>query len=180
MKIIITESHIKNALFKYFDKEKAKGNPVKVDDSLFKLFRLPYLDTSLYEYLIEYNGGMDIAFEKTKELISKLPNNIPFKSQFDGELFFGIWKESNINDWNELEISVDVSGELNNAQFWDDDEEDYVYRDASLAEFYSESDMSEANEVMDMIRNDIKDYLLDNITKYTGILISVEEIDVVD
>ena len=38
MKIIITESHIKNALFKYFDKEKAKGNPVKVDDSLFKLF----------------------------------------------------------------------------------------------------------------------------------------------
>jgi hypothetical protein len=180
MKIIITESHIKNALFKYFDKEREKGNPVKVDSDLFKLFRLPYLDTSLYEYLIEYNGGMEIAFEKTKELISKLPNNIPFKSQLDGELFFGIWDESEINKWNELELSVDVSGELNNAQFYDYDEDEYVYRDASLAEFYSESDMGEGGDVLDIIRDDIKDYLLDNITKYTGILISVEEIDVVD
>ena len=180
MKIIITENHIKNALFKYFDKEREKGNPVKVDVSLYKLFRLPYLDNSLYEYLIEYNGGLEKSIEKTNELISKLPNNIPFESQFDGELFFGIWNEGKINDWNELELSVDVSGELNNAEFYDYDEEEYVYRDASLAEFYSESDMSEANEVMDIIRNEIKDYLLENITKYTGILISVEEIDVVD
>ena len=108
MKIIITENHIKKGLFKYFDKEKEKGNPVKVEDSLYKLFRLPYLDNSLYEYLIEYNGGLEKSIEKTKELISKLPNNIPFKSQLDGELFFGIWEEREINEWNELELSVDV------------------------------------------------------------------------
>jgi DNA-binding protein Fis len=179
MKIIITESHIKNALFKYFDKEKAKGNPVKVDSNLFQLFRLPYYDDSLYEYLIEYNGGMENAINKTKELISKLPNNIPFNSQLDGELFFGIW-DSKMNDWNELELSVDVSGELNNAQFWDDDLEEYVYRDASLSEFYSELDMPDGPDIQDMIVNDIKDYLMDNITKYTGIQIEIEEFKVID
>ena len=180
MKIIITENHIKRGLFKYWDKLKSSGKEITVEPDLFKLFRLPYLDTSLYEYLVEYNGGMEIAIEKTKELISKLPNNIPFNSGFDGELFFGIWNESDINDWNELEISVDVSGELNNAQFWDDDEEQYVYRDASLAEFYSESDMSEGGDVLDIIRDDIKEFLLDKITKYTGVHIVIEEIDIVD
>lgn len=179
MKIIITENHIKNALFKYFDKEKAKGNPVKVEDSLFKLFRLPFHDESLYEYLIEYNGGLEKSIEKTKELISKLPNNIPFESQLDGELFFGFWG-SEMNDWNELELSVDVSGELNNAQFWDDDKEEYVYRDASLFEFYSELDMGESVDIRDMISNDIEDYLTDKITKYTGIQIHVEEFNVVE
>lgn len=180
MKIIITENHIKKGLFKYFDKEKEKGNPVKVEDSLYKLFRLPYLDNSLYEYLIEYNGGLEKSIEKTKELISKLPNNIPFKSQLDGELFFGIWEEREINEWNELELSVDVSGELNNAQFWDYDEEDYVFLDASLAEFFSELDGYEARDIEYMLENDVKDFLLENITKYTGIQIVIKELDIVD
>lgn len=180
MKIIITENHIKKGLFKYFDKEKEKGNPVKVEDSLYKLFRLPYLDNSLYEYLIEYNGGLEKSIEKTKELISKLPNNIPFKSQLDGELFFGIWEEREINEWNELELSVDVSGELNNAQFYDDYEDEYVYRDASLSEFFSELGMGEARDIRDILENDVEDFLLENITKYTGIQIAINEIDVID
>jgi len=181
MKIIIRENHIKKGLFKYFDKEKEKGNPVKVDDSLYKLFRLPYLDNSLYEYLIEYNGGLKKSIEKTKKLISKLPNNIPFESRYDGELFFGIWDESEINEWGELELSVDVSGELNNAQFYGYDEEDYVYRDASLSEYYLESnDIAEEREIKDTLEIDIKHYLLDNITKYTGIHIDIKEIDIVD
>ena len=180
MKIIITENHIKKGLFKYFDKEKEKGNPVKVEDSLYKLFRLPYLDNSLYEYLIEYNGGLEKSIEKTKELISKLPNNIPFKSQLDGELFFGIWEEREINEWNELELSVDVSGELNNAQFWDYDEEDYFFQDAPLAEFFSELDGYEARDIEYMLENDVKDFLLENITKYTGIQIVIKELDIVD
>jgi hypothetical protein len=179
MKIIITENHIKKGLFRYWDKLKSRGKEITVEPDLFKLFRLPFLDESLYEYLIEYNGGMEIAIEKTKELISKLPNNIPFKSQLDGELFFGIWG-SEMNDWNELELSVDVEGELYNAQFWDDDLEEYVYRDASLSEFYSELDMSDGPDIQNMIVNDIKDYLMDNITKYTGIQIEIEEFNVVE
>ena len=179
MKIIITENHIKSALFKYWDKKNSKGDEISVGPELFKLFRLPFLDESLYEYLIEYNGGMGIAIEKTKELISKLPNNIPFKSQLDGELFFGIWA-SEMNDWNELELSVDVSGELYNAQFWDDDEQGYVYRDSSLSEFYSELDMSDGADIRDMLVNDIKDYLMGVITKYTGIKIEIEEFNVVE
>lgn len=179
MKIIITENHIKRGLFKYWDTLKSSGKEITVEPDLFKLFRLPFLDESLYEYLIEYNGGMKIAIEKTKELISKLPNNILFKSQLDGELFFGIWA-SEMNDWNELELSVDVSGELYNAQFWDDDLEEYTYRDSTLSEFYSELDMSDGAEIRDMLVNDIKDYLKDNITKYTGIKIEIEEFDVVE
>ena len=179
MKIIITENHIKRGLFKYWDQKKLKGEEIVVEPDLFKLFRLPYLDESLYEYLIEYHGGVKMAIKKTKELISKLPNNIPFKSQLDGDLFFGIWA-SEMNDWNELELSVDVSGELYNAQFWDDDEQGYVYRDSSLSEFYSELDMSDGAEIRDMLVNDIKDNLKNNITKYTGIKIEIEEFNVVE
>ena len=179
MKIIITENHIKRGLFNYWNQKKSKGEEIVVEPDLFKLFRLPYLDESLYEYLIEYHGGVKMAIKKTKELISKLPNNIPFKSQLDGELFFGIWA-SEMNDWNELELSVDVSGELYNAQFWDDDLEEYTYRDSSLSEFYSELDMSDGAEIRDMLVNDIKDCLMGVITKYTGIKIEIEEFNVVE
>ena len=179
MKIIITENHIKKGIFRYWDKLKSRGKEITVEPDLFKLFRLPLYDDSLYEYLIEYNGGIENTINKTKELISKLPNNIPFKSQLDGELFFGIW-DSKLDEWNQLELSVDVEGKLYNAQFWDDDLEENVYRDASLSEFYSELDFVDGSEIRDMIINDIKDYLFDEITKYTGIQIFIEVINIID
>jgi hypothetical protein len=40
--------------------------------------------------------------------------------------------------------------------------------------------MSDGAEIRDMLVNDIKDYLMDNITKYTGIKIEIEEFNVVE
>jgi hypothetical protein len=40
--------------------------------------------------------------------------------------------------------------------------------------------MSEGGDVLDIIRDDIKEFLLDKITKYTGVHIVIEEIDIVD
>jgi len=179
MKIIIRENHIKSALFKYWDKKKSKGEEISVGPELFKLFRLSHLDESLYDYLIEYNGGLEIAIEKTKELISKLPNNNPFNSELEGELFFGIF-DSKVNEYDEVEISVDVDGDVYNAQFWDDDTEEYVYRDSTLSNFYSELDMTERWDIQDIIISGINQYLIDNITKYTGIKVIINEFNVIE
>jgi hypothetical protein len=182
MKIIITENNLKTAIFKYFDLMKGKGKEPSVNKTLPKLFKTD--EDTLFGYLVDYHGGEDAAIELTRSKLKQLPDRIKIiDSQFNGELYFSITEVGEYLDkYNDmvLPVEVDCYGDLIGVDVWNDETDEYDNVDTTLADFYSQEDMTGGWEIRDTLVSDINNQLFDMITRYTGIPVSAEHFSVVD
>lgn len=183
MKIIITENNIKRLVFKYLDKVVEKGLQPKVTPEIKRSFNLPFHDDSLYEYLIEYLGGTEIAINKTIKLLNELPNRVKFFPDFNGEVYFSIYGVS-VDEFDlkipEIKIDVDVYGDINNAEIWNDELQDFEVKDTTLSELYNTLGFGEVADFNETFATEINLFLEENITRYTGIYIRVDNLSVID
>jgi len=182
MKILITENHIKSAVFKYWDRKKSKGEEIYVDRKLCDLLKTD--EDTLFGYLIDYLGGETNAIELTRSKLKQLPDRIKIiDSRFNGELYFSITEVGEYLDkYNDmiLPISVDCYGDLIGVDVWNDEEDEYDNVDTTLADFYEQEDMTGGWEIRGTLVSDINGQLFDMITRYTGISVSAEDFSVVD
>jgi hypothetical protein len=182
MKIIITENHIKKITFKYLDKMVEKGIQPKITSEVIKSFNLPFYDDSLYEYLIEYLGGTDNAINKTIKLLKELPHSINCFPDFNGEVYFSIY-DIIVDDFDlkipEIKIDVDIYGNVNDAEIWNDEIRDFEIKDTTLNEFYGTLGFGDVSEFRDNFITDINLFLDKNIRCYTGINIRVDNLSVI-
>lgn len=162
MKIIITESHFKNTIFKYFDKFGGE-----IDTLFIDTFRVDRNDPivnydQVYKYLIEWRGEEE-SKELAKTLLLHNPHHI---DDFGGYDFF--FEVVDIDYW-ELDASQpkvvvnvkvdDLGGETTLIGY---DGETYKLSDAL-------GDKEYGWEVRDEVDWAINDYFKDNITTKTGI-----------
>jgi len=181
MKVIITESNLKDVIFRYFDNQKSKGQQPYVSSRLYKLFKSD--EDTLLDYLFDYLGGRDGATEVAKKMLKELPDRIKINdAQFEGEFYYSIYDVgSEINPYDGyLPVFIDCYGDVNGAPVWNDDNGDYDYIDTTLYDWYSELDMTEGWEVKDTFVSDINGQFFDLITRYTGVPINVEGFSVID
>jgi hypothetical protein len=176
MKIIITENKKKEAIYKYFDKVKAKGELPSIQPFL-SFFEVGFWDSEEYYHLImDYYGGFDNAVELSKKIALGL-KDVPFQSGIrDGNLFFTINKV--YLSHHELEVDVDCYGELFNMVIYNEEEDrDEIVERISLSDYYDLlEDISESSELRDLIGSDISDVLVKEITYKTGIECSIDYI----
>ena len=157
MKIIITESHFKNTIFKFFDKFGGEIDTLFIDN-----FRVDRNDPivnyeTAYKYLIEWRGEEE-SKELAKTLLLQNPHHI---DEYGGYNFF--FEVVGISDWylNSSEPNVvvkvkvdDLAGTVNNISLEDAlDNDEYGW------------------EIDDEVNWGIDEYLKKNITSKTGIKI---------
>jgi hypothetical protein len=157
MKIIITESHFKNTIFKFFDKFGGEIDTLFIDN-----FRVDRNDPivnyeTAYKYLIEWRGEEE-SKELAKTLLLQNPHHI---DEYGGYNFF--FEVIGISDWylNSSEPNVvvkvkvdDLAGTVNNISLEDAlDNDEYGW------------------EIDDEVNWGIDEYLKKNITSKTGIKI---------
>jgi len=181
MKILITEDKLKSVIFKYFDLEKKKGNEPQVSNSLSNIFGIP--ESVLFEYLGEYLG-VEESIRLTKEKLKNLPDsNMLIEPQLDGELFFRVTDIGDVQPYknNELDVFVECFGNVENAQVWDAENDDYIYGNYSLDEWFSLlDDMTSVWEIKDILKSDVAEYLYEHVTRYTSIDIFVESLSITE
>jgi len=157
MKLIITESHFKNTIFKFFDKFGGEIDTLFIDN-----FRVDRNDPivnyeTAYKYLIEWRGEEE-SKELAKTLLLQNPHHI---DNYGGYNFF--FEVVGISDWylNSSEPNVvvkvkvdDLAGTVNNISLEDAlDNDEYGW------------------EIDDEVNWGIDEYLKKNITSKTGIKI---------
>lgn len=176
MKIIITENKKKEAIYRYFDKVKAKGDLPSIEPFL-SFFKVGFWDTEEYYHLImDYHGGFDKAVELSKKIALGL-KEVPFQSNIgEGNLFFTINKV--YLSYHELEVDVDCYGELFNMTIYNEEEDhNEIVERISLSDYYDLlEDISESSELRDLIASDINDVLVKEITYKTGIECGIDYI----
>ena len=181
MKIIITESNLKIAIFRYFDNQISKGEQPYVSNKLHKLFKSD--EDTLLGYLLDYFGGRDGATKVAKKMLKELPDRIKIdEAQFEGEFYFSIYEVgSEINPYDGyLPVFIDCYGDVIGAPVWNDDKEELEDIDTTLYDWYSELDMTEGWEVKNIFVSDINGQLFELITRYTGVPINVEGFSVIE
>jgi len=168
MKVVILENQKKDAIFRYFDMIKKSGELPTIKPFL-DMFGVNSWDSDEYfEMMVDYHGGFENAVELTKKIALEL-KDVPFQSNIgDGNLFFTI--TSARLDHHEISVEVDCYGELFNMEIYNEDEDqNEVVERISLSDYYDFwDDISEGQEVRDIISSDITDVLKD-ITYKTGI-----------
>jgi len=157
MKLIITESHFKNTIFKFFDKFGGEIDTLFIDN-----FRVDRNDPivnyeTAYKYLIEWRGEEE-SKELAKTLLLQNPHHI---DEYGGYNFF--FEVVGISDWylniSEPNVVVkvkvdDLAGTVNNISLEDAlDNDEYGW------------------EIDDEVNWGIDEYLKKNITSKTGIKI---------
>lgn len=169
MKILITENKKKEAIYRYFDKVKAKGDLPSIEPFL-SFFNAGFWDSEEYYHLImDYYGGFDNAVELSEKIALEL-KDVPFQSSIgEGNLFFTI---NNVYlSHHELAIEVDCYGELFNMEIYNEEEDrNEIVERISLSRYYDlYDDIGESSELRDLIGSDISDVLVKEITYKTGI-----------
>jgi hypothetical protein len=155
MKIIITESHFKNTIFKFFDKFGGEIDTLFIDN-----FRVDRNDPivnyeTAYKYLIEWRGEKE-SKELAKTLLLQNPHHIDDYGGYD--FFFEV---TDIDNWylniSEPNVVVkvkvdDLAGTLNNNSLEDSlNHDEYGW------------------EIDDEVNWGIDEYFKENITSKTGI-----------
>ena len=155
MKLIITESHFKNTIFKFFDKFGGEIDTLFIDN-----FRVDRNDPivnyeTAYKYLIEWRGEEE-SKELAKTLLLQNPHHI---DEYGGYNFF--FEVVGISDWylniSEPNVVVkvkvdDLAGTVNNISLEDAlDNDEYGW------------------EIDDEVNWGIDEYFKENITSKTGI-----------
>jgi len=182
MKILITESNLKSAIFKYFDLIKQKGKAIYIDRHLSRLLKTD--EETLFGYLVDYLGGETNAIELTKSKLKQLPDRIKIiDSQFNGELYFSIVDIAReIHEYEDaLLVDVDVYGDVYGVDVWNNENDEYDYVEKiSLSDYYEYEDMSGGWEIRDVLSNDINVLFFEMVTRQTGILLDVGQLSVID
>lgn len=180
MKVIITESKLKEAIFKYFDNQKSKGIQPSVNRRLANLFKSD--EDTLLDYLFDYNGGREGATKLAKQMLKNISERTKINDvQFEGDIYFSIDEVGlGLDDDGYLPISVSCYGNLVDVEIWNDDIDDTEVIDTTLYRFYESLDMSESWDVADILKSDINSQMYDMITSYTGVLINVEILSVIE
>ena len=168
MKIIITESHYKNTIFKFFDKFGGE-----IDTFFIDTFRVDRNDPIVnydqaYKYLIEWRGEEE-SKELAKTLLLQNPHHI---NDFGGYDFF--FEVVDIDYWElddskpNVVVSIvvnDLSGNVTVANG-----EDIKLEDALNNEDYGW-------EISDEVNWGVNDYFKDKITTKTGIKIIFDSVE---
>lgn len=169
MKIIITENKKKKAILRHFEKVNASGELPSIEPFL-DMFNVGFWDTEEYYHLImDFYGGFDKAVELAKKIALEL-KDVPFQSRWvRGDLYFTITKV--ILSHHQLAMTIDCYGELYNMEIYNEEEDENEMVDRiSLSDYYDlMDDISEVGEVRELVKSDIEDALLREITYKTGI-----------
>jgi hypothetical protein len=169
MKVVILENQKKDAIFRYFDMIKKSGELPTIKPFL-DMFGVNSWDSDEYfEMMVDYHGGFENAVELAKKIALDL-KDVPFESSIgDGNLFFTITRS--YLSHRELAIEVECYGELFNMEIYKEEEDqNEVVERISLSDYYDFwDDISEGQEVRDIISSDITDVLVKEITYKTGI-----------
>ena len=159
MKIIITESHYKNTIFKFFDKFGGE-----IDTFFIDTFRVDRSDPIVnydqaYKYLIEWRGEEE-SKELAKTLLLQNPHHVDNFGSYD--FFFEV---TDIKNWrlNEDEPNVVVKVKVDDlGGHLDIDGDHKTLEDALDNDDYGW-------EIDDEVNWGVNDYFKDNITSQTGI-----------
>lgn len=174
MKIIISEDKTKKAIYQSFNKMVKKGLLPSIKPFL-DLFDVKYRDIdSYYNLIMDYNGGFDNSVNLAKKLLLGL-KDIPFKSRIGrGTLYFTV--KSVVLNRHNLDVEVDCYGELFNMVIYNEEEDqNEVVNRISLGDYYDLwDDIGESAEVKEIIKSDIEDVLIEEITYKTGIDIFID------
>lgn len=169
MKVVILENQKKDAIFRYFDRMKTTGELPTIEPFLDMFGVSPWKRDEYYQIMVDYHGGFVNAVELSKKMALEL-KDVPFQSNIgDGNLFFTI--TSARLDHHEISVEVDCYGELFNMEIYNEEEDqNEVVERISLSDYYDLwNDISEGQEVRDIISSDIIDILVTEITYKTGI-----------
>jgi len=170
MKVIVNEGVLSNLPFEsYWDVQVKKGVNPSIDDQFAMIFGIDLFDNleEIYRRFIEYLGGVDIAIENAKKLLEEL-NPVKFNDEeFSITVNFLDILEINRMNWDEgsdlvtISVSVDADG---------------IYLPADISiDGYLESP-GDWFDFQDGIIVEMDDFYYQNITRKTGIKISVDKV----
>ena len=169
MKVVILENQKKDAIFRYFDMVKTTGELPTIEPFLGMLGVNQWEHDEYYQIMVDYHGGFENAVELSKKIALEL-KDVPFQSNIgEGNLFFTITRAR--LDRHEIAIDVDCYGELFNMEIYNEEEDHTeIVERISLSDYYDLwDDISEGQEVRNIISSDISDVLVTEITYKTGI-----------
>ncbi len=170
MKVIVNEGVLSNLPFEsYWDVQVKKGMEPSIDETFPMVFGIDLFDNleEIYRRFIEYLGGIDKAIEKAEKLLEEL-NPIKYNDEEYSitinfldilEIDTGAWETD--SDLVTISVSVDADGI-------------YLPENTPIDEFLQSP--GDWFDFQDGIILEMGDFYYQNITRKTGIKISIDKV----